>query len=69
MRVLALVLVAAAISACSAPSPAARQRAMAAAAQPPGPRGFYASPPGDLSFDPLRCKFDGPDTICKRTPD
>jgi len=63
------MLLAAGLAACATPSPAARQRAEAAAAQPPGPRGIYASPPGDLSFDPLRCRIDGPETVCKRTPD
>jgi hypothetical protein len=69
MRVIALVFMAAGLTACTAPSMAARQRAIAAAAQPPGPRGIYASPPGDPSFDPLRCRIDGPETVCKRTPE
>ncbi len=51
------------LAACTPPSEAARQRAMA---PPPGPPGILASTPGDPSFNKLRCKIDGPDTICKR---
>jgi hypothetical protein len=54
-----------ALAACTPPSEAARARAMAA--PPPGPRGIIASaPPADSSFYPLRCRIDGPETICKR---
>jgi hypothetical protein len=54
-----------ALAACSPPSQAALDRAHAP--PPPGPRGILASaPPADTSFYPLRCKIDGPDTICKR---
>jgi hypothetical protein len=53
------------LAACSPPSAAALARANAP--PPPGPRGILAStPPYDSSFDPLRCKFDGPNTICNR---
>jgi hypothetical protein len=69
MRWFAMFLLFGCVAACTAPTPAARQRAQAAAASPPMPRGFYASPPGDLSFDPLRCNIVGPETVCKRTAD
>jgi len=54
-----------ALAGCTPPSEAARQRA--AAPPPPGPRGILASgPPADTSFYRLRCKIDGPNTICNR---
>jgi len=68
MRLL-LCLIAVSAAACTAPDQAARQRAAAANMPPPGPKGIYASPPGDLSFDPLRCNIVGPETVCKRTAD
>ena len=54
-----------ALAACSPPSAAAIARAKAP--PPPGPAGILASaPPYDTSFYSLRCKIDGPETICKR---
>ncbi len=53
------------LAGCTPPSEAALARAHAP--PPPGPRGILASaPPADTSFYPLRCKIDGPNTICNR---
>jgi hypothetical protein len=50
-----------ALAGCAAPS------LHAAAPPPPPPRGFLASaPPADNSFYPLRCRYDGPNTVCVR---
>ncbi len=54
-----------ALAGCTPPSEEALQRAKAS--PPMGPVGILASaPPADTSFYPLRCRIDGPDTICKR---
>jgi len=59
------VLAVTALAGCTPPSEAALQRAKAP--PPPGPIGILASsPPYDNSMNPLRCRIDGPDTICKR---
>jgi hypothetical protein len=59
-----------AMAACAGPPGAARPHAAANAdgAAPTGPRGIVSSfPPADNSFVPLRCKPDGPNTICTRS--
>ena len=68
MRIFVSAAAALSVTACSAPTEAAKQRANAA--PPPAPRGILAShPPGDTSFYPLRCLTYGPDTECKRDTD